>query len=423
MLLDYNGSLPIRIRAVPEGLFIPLKHALFTIESTDEKYRWVPDWVETMFCRVAWYGSTVMCQSYYLRELIYSYLVKTSDNPDLQIPFKLHDFGARGASSPETAAIGGAAHLAIFRGSDNLEGIKHIKDYYTTWKGVRISISATQHSTITAWGRDNEVDAYRHMLHLYSGKGIFACVSDSWNIYNACAKLWGEELRQEIIDSGALVVIRPDSGDPIEVLFGRSRKDLIEENGKFYVKGKYTSHKDQLGAEVWGTYEKGKEVTSDQIQGVFGILTNKFGTTTNSKGYKVLNHVRVIQGDGVNPDSIEAILEKLTELGYSTDNIAFGMGGALLQKVDRDVNKFAYKCSSVVVNGEERDVFKQPVTDLGKESKKGRLDVVDNNGVIETVKLLPHEISKSNTIMRTIYENGVMFYDDTFMEIIERASL
>jgi nicotinamide phosphoribosyltransferase len=369
MLERHGGYFPIRVRAIPEGQFVPLKTALFTVEATDEDFYWLPDWVETAFCRTGWYGGTVATQSFYLRKLIYKYLVETSDDPDAEIPFKLHDFGARGDSSSESAQIGGAAHLSIFSGSDTYEGVWLMKNFYNEYKGLTASIPASQHSTISSWGKDKEVEAYRNMLNLYKGNGIFACVSDTWNIYKACEKLWGEELKDEVINGGALVVIRPDSGDPVSVLFGHSTKDLIEDKGRYYIKGKYNSYKDMFGAEVWGDYDKEREVTPDEIKGVFAILAEKFGYTLNNKGYKVLNHVRVIQGDGVNPDSIARILKVLEGKGYSATNLAFGMGGALLQKVDRDVNKMAYKCSSIVVDGQRRDVYKDPITDSGRLAK------------------------------------------------------
>jgi nicotinic acid phosphoribosyltransferase len=229
-------------------------------------------------------------------------------------------------------------------------------------------------------------------------------------------------LRDEVVNSGALVVIRPDSGDPVSVLFGHSTKDLIEEKGRYYVKGKYNSYKDQFGAEVWGDYDKEREVTPDEIKGVFGILEEKFGCTVNNKGYKVLNHVRVIQGDGVNPKSIEQILKVLEAKGYSATNIAFGMGGALLQKVDRDVNKFAYKCSSITVEDEVREVYKDPITDHGKASKKGRLDTIQVHGYpAATVRLKDNEIAHPQSIMRTVFENGDLLVDDNFSKIRERA--
>ena len=211
--------------------------------------------------------------------------------------------------------------------------------------------------------------------------GMVAVVSDSWDIYNAVEKIWGEVLRQEVIDSGATVVIRPDSGDPREV-----------------------------------------------VSKVVNILAEKFGTTTNSKGYKVLENVRVIQGDGVNPQSIQAILESLTEQGFSTSNIAFGMGGALLQKVNRDTLKFAFKCSAIQIDGKWQDVYKDPVTDSGKRSKRGRLDLIKNENddvVYETIRLDDvRRDSHIRTAMQTVFKDGEIYYtaDDSLERILELAS-
>jgi nicotinamide phosphoribosyltransferase len=271
-----------------------------------------------------WYPTTVATQSWKIRQVILDYLEKTGD-PNL-IDFKLHDFGARGVSSLESAGIGGAAHLVNFMGTDTISAILHAREYYNA--GVAgFSIPAAEHSTITSWGRDGEVDAYRNMLTNFAKPGsIVAVVSDSYDIYNAAARLWGEELREQIVDSGATVVIRPDSGDPVEV----NRK-------------------------------------------LIGILGSKFGYTTNSKGFKVLNNVRLIQGDGINELTVRSILGAFMAMGWSADNIAFGMGGALLQQVDRDTQKFAMKCSAAKINGRWIDVQKDPATDPGKKSKAGRV--------------------------------------------------
>lgn len=241
-----------------------------------------------------------------------------------------------------------------------------------------VSIPAAEHSTMTAWGRENEAMAYRNMLQQFAKPGaLVAVVSDSWDIYNAVEKIWGEQLRQEVIDSGATVVIRPDSGEPVKIVTDVAR-----------------------------------------------ILSEKFGCETNSKGYKVLKFVRIIQGDGVNEDSIHAILQSLKDKGFSASNIAFGMGGALLQKVNRDTLKFAYKCSAVVVDGELRDVYKQPVTDAGKISKKGRLDLIcDESSEYKTVQLNGAKtIAAENSQMRTVFENGELLIDDSLDEIRARAS-
>jgi nicotinamide phosphoribosyltransferase len=331
-ILDkHNGYLPVVIRAVPEGTVVPVKNVLATIENTDPECFWLTTWLETALLRAIWYPTTVATQSWTIRKVILDYLEKTGD-PNL-IDFKLHDFGARGVSSLESAAIGGAAHLVNFMGSDTISGVVYAREYYDA--GVSgFSIPAAEHSTITSWTRDGEVDAYRNMLRNFAKPGsIVAVVSDSYDVFNAASKLWGEELRQEVIDSGATVVIRPDSGDPLTV-----NQQLIE------------------------------------------ILGVKFGYTKNAKGFKVLNNVRLIQGDGVNELTIRSILGGFMAMGWSADNIAFGMGGALLQQVDRDTQKFAMKCSSITVNGEDRDVQKDPATDPGKKSKAGRVQLWKTGG-------------------------------------------
>lgn len=426
----YDGYLPLRIRAVPEGTIVPLHNVLMTVETTadpEDKLFWVASYFETVFMRV-WYPITVASQSYQLRKLIYSYLAETSDNPDAEISFKLHDFGSRGVSSQESAMIGGAAHLLSFMGTDTMVALTFLRKYYGA-DMAGFSIPAGEHSTFSSWGKDHEVDAYRNMLKTFGREdSLLAVVSDTWDIYNACENIWGEQLRQEVIDSGATVVIRPDSGDPIEVLCGISTKDLLKEDGKYYVKGKYNSYKDMFGAEVWGDYDKGKEVKQGQIKGILRILEDKFGVTINSKGYKVLNNVRVIQGDGVNPDSIAQILKRMKELGFSASNIAFGMGGALLQKVDRDTFKFAYKCSSITINGVEQDVYKDPITDSGKRSKRGRLDLIQLdstagqtvNEAVTTFKLEGGNNFHPRTKMVLYYQNGEIYNTDTLESIRKR---
>jgi nicotinamide phosphoribosyltransferase len=342
ILSAHGGYLPVVIRAVPEGTVVPVKNVLATIENTDPKAFWLTTWLETALLRAVWYGTTVATQSYTIKQVIIDYLERTGDPST--IDFKLHDFGARGVSSLESAGIGAAAHLVNFMGTDTISGILFAREYYNA--GIAgFSIPAMEHSTVTSWGREGEVDAYRNMLTQFARPGtILAVVSDSYDIYNAASKLWGEELRQQVIDSGATVVIRPDSGDPVEV-----NRKLIE------------------------------------------ILGSKFGYTTNSKGFKVLNNVRLIQGDGINELTVRSILGAFMAMGWSADNIAFGMGGALLQIVDRDTQKFAMKCSAMsrdvwVEDGdlgsgwktEWRDVVKDPITDPGKKSKAGRVTLWTN---------------------------------------------
>lgn len=348
-ILDkYNGYIPVTIKAVPEGMVIDNKLPLCTVECLDNKVFWVGSWLETSLLQALWYPISVATNSWSCKQVIKQFMEQTCDNID-GLDFKLHDFGYRGCSSQETAGIGGASHLVNFKGSDTIIGIYYANKYYNC-EMTGFSIPASEHSVICSFGKENELQAYKKMLDVYAKpRTIVACVSDSYDIYNACGRLWGEKLRQQIIDSGTTLVVRPDSGDPEEVSL-----KCIE------------------------------------------ILGDKFGYTYNSKGYKVLSPcVRVIYGDGINEKSIANILGNLKVHNWSADNIAFGMGGALLQDVQRDDLSFAMKCSAIRINGEWKEVMKDPITDLGKRSKTGRISLYQKgHGKPEYVCLPVDYVSK-----------------------------
>ncbi len=217
---DHGGTLPLRIRAVAEGTVVPTHNVLMSVESTDPKYFWLPSYLETMLLRGIWYPTTVATQSHYIKRTILEYLNETSDAPLAELPFKLHDFGARGVSSAESAGIGGMAHLVNFKGSDTVEGVRYAQLYYGCEGGMPgFSIPATEHSTIISWGRDRELDAYRNVVAKFAKPGaLFACVSDSYDLWNVLENVWGGELRQTLEQSGATLVVRPDSGNPAEVV-------------------------------------------------------------------------------------------------------------------------------------------------------------------------------------------------------------
>jgi len=372
----HGGRLPVRIRAVPEGTVVPIRQALMTIENTDPECYWLPSYLETLLLRV-WYPITVATISWHVKQTIKAALEKTSDNAATELPFKLHDFGARGVSSQESAALGGLAHLVNFQGSDTLSAVLAGRAWYSEPMAA-FSIPAAEHSTVTSWGRPNEVEAYRNMLTRFGKPGaLFSVVSDSYDLFHAVRNLWGGELKQAVIDSGATLVVRPDSGDPVTVV-----------------------------AET------------------LKILDETFGSTVNGKGYKVLNHVRVIQGDGVNPVSIAAILDCIVADGFSAENLAFGMGGGLLQQLDRDTQKFALKCSAAKVDGQWIDVSKDPATDPGKRSKAGRLALlVDEAGVYRTVALAEGQAPEPGwrDAMVTVWEDGALLVDQTLAQVRARS--
>lgn len=372
----HGGTLPIRIKAVAEGTVVPTHNVLMTVESTDPEFFWLPSYLETQLVRACWYPITVATQSHYIKRTILQYLNETADAPLAELPFKLHDFGDRGVSSAESAGIGGMAHLVNFQGSDTVEGIRFAQRYYGCANGMpAFSIPATEHSTITSWGRDRELDAYRNVVKQFAKPGaLFACVSDSYDLWNVLENVWGGELREEVERSGATLVVRPDSGDPAEVVL----KTLQ-------------------------------------------TLERKVGAPLNMRGFKLLpKWLRVIQGDGVNHESIEEILSVMKAHNYSASNVAFGMGGALLQKVDRDTQKFAFKCSEAIVNGEVVPVFKDPVTDHGKRSKSGRLKLI-YDGWSGPWKTVPESDERHDALV-TVFENGELKRNFTFDEVRANAS-
>ena len=365
----HGGRLPVSIRAVPEGTVVPNHNVLMTIENTDPACYWLTNYLETLLVQT-WYGCTVATQSREMKRLILKYLNETG-TPD-RAGFMLHDFGFRGVSSVETAGVGGAAHLVNFLGTDTFEGIVVARNFYGE-PMAGFSIPAAEHSTLTAWGKEREADAMANMLTQFPN-GLVACVSDSFDIFQACGDIWGTQLRDEVLARDGTLVIRPDSGDPPTV--------LVE---------------------------------------VLHILYEKFGGTINEKGFKTLDeHVRLIQGDAIDFDMIDKILSAMRKHGFSADNMAFGSGGGLLQKLNRDTLKFAFKCSAVEVDGRWQDVYKSPITDRGKQSKRGRLKLVrDENGELTTRR----EGEPGEDMLVEVFRDGRITTETTFADIRKRAAV
>jgi len=371
----HKGRLPLRIRAVPEGMEVPVSNVLWTVENTGGPIT-VPlaQHVESLLLK-SWYPTTVATLSHEIKKVLLEFLVKTGTPANVNYMFQ--DFGYRGVSSEESAQIGGAANLLNFHGTDTLIGVRHLEQYY----GARpedlsnLSIPASEHSTITSWGREHEGDAIENLIDKNPGTPV-ASVSDSFDIFNACEQIYGERLRDKILRRVFPVIVRPDSGDPKTVLL-----KCLE------------------------------------------ILGYKFGIEINAKGFKVLcPKIRLIQGDGVNYWSIIDILTHVTGAGWSADNLAFGMGGALLQQVNRDTQKFAVKTSSMTVNGVPRDVRKDPITDKGKQSKGGVLALItDSDGLFRTIRREELHYPWVD-LLETIYEDGEMRKLPSFLKMRSRAA-
>lgn len=366
ILEKHNGYLPIEIKAIPEGTVCKPGIPVVTVVNTDPACFWLVTHIETALLRAIWYMSTVATISYEIKQDLIKAMKTSCDSLD-KLPFMLHDFGARGVSSAESASLGGLAHLANFMGTDTIEALIAAKRFYDA-DAAGGTIPAMEHSTVTTWGVDGEVDAFRNMLRKYGKPGaLLACVSDSYDLENAVANIWGEELKAEVINSGAMVVIRPDSGDAVT-----------------------------------------------NITFCLEMLASKFGYDLNTKGYKVLRNVRLIQGDGVDRSSIKEITDAMLRSGWSLDNIAFGMGGALLQHCDRDWGRWAMKCSAIKIKGKWNDVYKQPKTDPSKASKRGRFKVSPDFEVVDINE-------PGDNLLQTVYKDGELFNEVTLDDIRVRS--
>lgn len=353
LLHKYNGRLPLEIKALPEGSIVKPGTPLLTITNTDDEFPWLVGWFETLLMKL-WYPTTVATKSYHVKNMLKVYWDKTSDNPE-GVDFAYHNFGDRGSTSVAAAVCGGSAHLTQFKGTDNFGCLKYIQDvYYDPIGGLGYSIPASEHSTVTSWEKLGEFSMYESFLETYKGSPMIACVLDSYDIYRA-VKFVCRELNHKIESPEyPTFVIRPDSGEPISVI--RSILYIMETEGVSY--------------------------------------------TVNSKGYKVFNKYRILWGDGITPKVMQEVLDMITKVGYASDNIAFGSGGDLMQNLNRDTLKFAIKCSAIKVNGTWRDVYKDPVTDKSKVSKKGII---------------------SSPELQTVFRNGEVTKRTTFKEVRQRC--
>lgn len=368
------GYYPLEIQAVPEGSWIPRGNVITQIRSTDPKCSWLPNWVETELTQL-WYPIVIATSDKYNKFMLWKHLEETGcENIPAVLPYMLHDFGYRGCTCREQAMIGGAAHLLNFEGSDTIAGSHYIRKYYGE-RMIGCSIPATNHAVITSYGKANEAKAFKKVLDTYLKPGaIVACVSDSYDIYNA-VDIWGTEFKDQIINSGGRLVIRPDSGNPEYVLLACMTK-----------------------------------------------LFKYFGYTETKTGHKLLpNYVRMIWGDGITGQRINEILYYMSANNIAAENFAFGMGGGMLQKYNRDSVSFAFKMNERRnADGTVDLVNKEPVTGKGKASKAGRQALVECDDHIFSIP--ENKLENRENLLRTVYLDGELLVDEPFSVIRERAN-
>lgn len=367
LLNKHGGLLPLRIKAVPEGTILASKNVLFTVESTDPEFHWLATYVETLLDQI-WYPCTVATNSHKLRKVFKKVATResTESRPsETSLGYMLHDFGVRGTSSMESAMIGGLAHLIPFRGTDNNPALYLAQEYYGIKGPVGYSAPAAEHSTIMSW--PTETEAFTHILKTH--KGLVSVVSDTYDIENACSEIWPS--LAELKNHNGKVIIRPDSGELPE--------SLIK---------------------------------------VLEILWDKFGGKTHSDGLRTLNpKIGVMQGDGITPTTIPTILQALHDNRFSISNLVLGMGGGLLQQVNRDDYGFTFKLSHI--SGKTlgaRDVSKSPNGDVNKKSKAGKLALIETTYGYQTIPLSQLQNEEDN-VLRTVFNNGIVTQEYSMWQV------
>ena len=366
----YDGKLPVRIQAVREGKKIPTGNVLMQITNTDDNCAWLTNHLETVLTHV-WYPSTVASLSWQVKKFLMEKLDITCDTGAnfAGLGFMLHDFGMRGASTVETAGVGGMAHLTQFMGTDTVIALKYAKKFYGAKKAVGYSVNATEHSIMTSLGPDGEKEMICSLIEKFPN-GILSVVSDSFDYKRCVEEYYCKLFKSDIEARNGKFVVRPDSGDYNELM-----PWTLETLGKY------------------------------------------FGYTVNAKGFKVLNpKVGVIWGDGLDFEAIKEIVLACMLDGWSVENLVFGMGGGLLQKVNRDTQRFAFKCCAQERNGVWYDVYKEP-TDKSKASKRGPQKLIVENGKYKTVRDGDEDYAGFENHLVDVYLNGDILIDYTFDEV------
>ena len=381
------GYLPIRIKALAEGARCPIGVPCMTVVNTLPEFFWLTNYLESVISAYLWKPVTSATTAFEYRRLLGEYAVKTGTDTAF-VDFQAHDFSFRGMSGLEDAALSGAGHLTSFVGTDTVAAIDLAEDYYgadTDQELVGCSVPATEHSVMCMGMKDGELATFRRLITELYPAGIVSIVADTWDFWKVVTE-YTVTLKEQILARDGKVVIRPDSGDPVKIIAG----------------------------------DPEAPVGSPEYKGAVECLWEVFGGEQTSTGHKMLDsHIGLIYGDSITLERAEAILEQLHQKGFAAGNVVFGVGSYTYQHVTRDSFGFAMKATSGIVNGERRDIFKDPKTDNGtKRSAKGLLRVAEENG---TFVLYPEQTEEQEKegALKTVFENGKLTKEFTLNEIRE----
>lgn len=416
------GFLPLRIKALPEGTVVPLRVPTLTIENTIAEYFWLTNFIESLMSSELWLSATSATIAHEYRKLLDEYATKTNPEAADFVDFQGHDFSMRGMSSVESGCASGLGHLLSFRGTDTIPAIVEAERYYgadVTKELVGTSIAATEHSVVCAGGVDDEEGTYRHLLTDVYPTGMFSSVSDTWNLWGAL-EMYGTTLHDVIMSRDGKMVVRPDSGNPVDILCGTAQ---FHPNTYKHLE----ADRDRRIREGYAAPDERSIYTGlPEQKGVIELLWEYFGGAISSTGYKVLDpHIGVIYGDSITTERARQICERLEAKGFASTNVVLGIGSYTYQFQTRDTFGTAMKATWVQINGEERAIFKDPITDSGmKKSLTGRVVVRRNAfaGEIQVIDGLTKAEAlnyQSVDMLTDIFVNGIVMRTSTLSEVRE----
>lgn len=405
--------LPIEIKALEEGTLCPIGVPCLTITNTHPKFAWVVNYLETLLSCMMWQPITSATIAFNYKKILSKYAIKTTGSAE-GIQWQGHDFSMRGMSSVESAILSGMGHLTSFTGTDTIPAIYQLEESYGATGLIGASVPATEHSVMCMGTKEAEIDTFRRLLQLYP-KDILSVVSDTWDLWEVCTKHL-PALKEEILARNGKLVIRPDSGDPVDIICGHKEFTIVG--------GKYFTLDNRFMADT--------EIPEENIpacKGVIELLWEAFGGTivtgADGKQYKQLDsHIGAIYGDSITTDRAEQICQRLAAKGFASTNVVLGIGSYTYQYNTRDTFGFAMKATYGEITRELpedqhfkgmkdsiecREIFKDPITDDGtKKSKKGLLQVVKGeDGKLKVIDQCTWE-QEAQGELKTVFKDGAL---------------
>lgn len=399
------GYLPIEVKALKEGFITTSGIPLFTVKSTKDKQFWLTNFLETTISTLIWKPVHSASLALAYKNILTKYAKETDIANLWFVDYQGHDFSFRGMQAPEAAILSGLGFATSFKGSDTIPVMQAADYYYGAGLNSICSVAATEHSVMCSGSKEGEIETFRRLMKSFP-KGILSVVSDTWDLWKVLTE-YLPELKEKILARDGKLVIRPDSGDPVDIICGKNQR-----------LAKYTLQEIKSGNIKGIDLKENNQRYLYEEKGLIELLWDTFGGTINEQGYKVLDsHIGAIYGDSITLERAEQICARLKQKGFASTNIVLGIGSFSLGYATRDNQGGAVKSTYVEINGEGVEIFKDPITDDGtKKSAKGLLKVYSENGTLKLKDCCTKE-EESQGLLKTIFKDGV-FYEQTTLEEI-----